>query len=291
MTNGISIFTYEMSKMKGFAKIMSFAYMPMYTADYLKDTRHLTPEEHGIYVLLIMHCWDSRGPVPKDERRQCGIVNARSGGEIESLRRVLQEFFVLMDDGFYNARVAEEIANSERISAGRRNGGLAKARKMRSLLRSARAEHKHNSSMQESVPPSPSSTPTSTSTPTPQNQIPGFLRFEVWNGFIEHRKKLRKPLSAFATRLVLSKLEKAHAKGHDPNAMLETSIERGWIGVFEPDTLASSAKPKQQEAWWSNEAATQAKARSLGLTARGGETWQDFRGRIMEKINATKLTN
>jgi hypothetical protein len=30
---------------------MSFAYLPLYTGDYIRDTRHLTPLRHGIYLL------------------------------------------------------------------------------------------------------------------------------------------------------------------------------------------------------------------------------------------------
>lgn len=152
---------------------MSFAYMALFTGDYLRDTRHLTPEEHGCYLLLLMHCWDQKGPVPLDERKQAGIVNARSGGEIESLRRVLAEFFVRMDDGYYNQRMTEEIAKSEKLSAARRKGGLEKARKHRDLVRAAKhcaqAVHEQNSSMlkQVSPSPSPSSPPSSPLPPSP----------------------------------------------------------------------------------------------------------------------------
>lgn len=121
---------------------MSFAFMPVYTGDYARDTRHLTPEEHGVYLLLLMYCWDQRGPVPLDERRQCGIVNARSGGEIESLRRVLGEFFTRMEDGWYNKRMSEEVAKAETISGYRRAGALEKARRRRDAIRDANQQEK-----------------------------------------------------------------------------------------------------------------------------------------------------
>jgi uncharacterized phage protein (TIGR02220 family) len=103
---------------------MSFAYLALYTGDYLRDTRHLSCSEHGIYLLLLMHCWDSRGPVPLDERKQCGICGARSGDEIEALRRVLNEFFVQMDDGWYNSRMQREVERSQAISAARSDAGF-----------------------------------------------------------------------------------------------------------------------------------------------------------------------
>lgn len=38
------------------------------------------------------------------------------------------------------------------------------------------------------------------------------------------------------------------------------------------------------ERWWDSEDATQRKASELGMMARAGESWQDFRGRIRAKI-------
>lgn len=95
---------------------MSFAYLALFTGDYLRDTRHLSCCEHGIYLLFLMHSWDMRGPVPLDERKQMGVCGARSGDEIEAMRRVLSEFFVRMDDGFYNPRMQREIDKVEALS-------------------------------------------------------------------------------------------------------------------------------------------------------------------------------
>ena len=57
----------------------------------------------------------------------------------------------------------------------------------------------------------------------------------VWVEFVEHRQKLRRPLTVHAAELVKQKLEKLKAAGHDPTQLLETAIERGWLTVFEPD--------------------------------------------------------
>lgn len=100
---------------------MSFQYFPLYTGDYLRDTRHLSPCEHGIYLLLLMHCWDQKGPAPLDERKMLGICNARSSDEIAALRRVIEEFFVRMDDGYYNKRMSAEVRKAEVITAQKRS--------------------------------------------------------------------------------------------------------------------------------------------------------------------------
>lgn len=113
---------------------MSFAFLPLYTGDYLRDTQHLSCAEHGIYLKLLIHCWDQQGPVPLDERKLFGIVNARSSDEIEAMRRVLSEFFVQMDDGWYNKRMQQELERAAAISNKRKSAGAkgyqAKAKQM-----------------------------------------------------------------------------------------------------------------------------------------------------------------
>jgi uncharacterized protein YdaU (DUF1376 family) len=145
---------------KGFC--MSFQFLPFYTGDYLRDTRHLSPLKHGVYVLLLMHCWDQKGPVPLDEQESAGIANCRSTDEIDALRYILDKFFVRMDDGHYNKRMQAEIERAESISRARSDAGRlgyqARANQLPSKSRSI-AKQVH-------LPLPPHHTPTPTTTPT-----------------------------------------------------------------------------------------------------------------------------
>lgn len=72
---------------------------------------------------------------------------------------------------------------------------------------------------------------------TPPTPPAGDLVFsvpsDVWRDFKLHRVKLKAPMTDRAESLMLRELEKLHGQGHDPTAVLEQSIERGWKGVFE----------------------------------------------------------
>ena len=48
-------------------------WIAFYMGDYLKDTMHLTTEQHGAYLLLLMECW-TQGRIPTDLQGQAVIV-------------------------------------------------------------------------------------------------------------------------------------------------------------------------------------------------------------------------
>lgn len=105
---------------------MSRHWMPLYVADYLADTGHLTTLEHGAYMLLIMHYWQ-RGGLPDNDERLASIARA-SLEQWLSMRDTIAEFF---GDGWSHGRIDDELqkaqeAYEKRASAGRK-GGKAKA--------------------------------------------------------------------------------------------------------------------------------------------------------------------
>jgi uncharacterized protein YdaU (DUF1376 family) len=88
-------------------------YMPLYVADYLADAAHLTTQEHGAYLLLIMNYWQRGGPLPDDDARLARI--ARMGPrEWARVRDSLSEFFEVVCGTWSHSRVDSELA---RVSA------------------------------------------------------------------------------------------------------------------------------------------------------------------------------
>lgn len=104
---------------------MSRAWMPLYVADYLADTGHLTTAEHGAYLLLIMHYW-SNGGLPDDERKLARIARM-TPDEWAEARDTVAELF---QDGWKHKRIEKELIDAqaayERRSKAGKDGARAK---------------------------------------------------------------------------------------------------------------------------------------------------------------------
>lgn len=67
----------------------------------------------------------------------------------------------------------------------------------------------------------------------PLIELPDFILPEAWFGFLEMRKKIKKPPTERACQLLIKKLVMFHNAGHDANAILDQSTTNGWQDLFE----------------------------------------------------------
>ena len=102
---------------------MSIPYIPLYVADYTLDTKHLTMEEHGIYLNLLFLCWATPGCSIPDERKW---IIRRLGVDANDFDRavapILDEFFTNGMGRFFSPRLqAENQKVVARSDAGRKS--------------------------------------------------------------------------------------------------------------------------------------------------------------------------
>lgn len=81
--------------------------MPLYVADYLADTAHLSAAEHGAYLLLIMHYW-TKGKLPDDEEAIRRVTRLTTRQWSQS-RDVLRSLF---GDQWRHKRIDEELSKA-----------------------------------------------------------------------------------------------------------------------------------------------------------------------------------
>jgi uncharacterized protein YdaU (DUF1376 family) len=111
---------------------MSRPYMQFYPGDYLRDTRHLTTEQHGAYLLILMTMWNHGATLPNDPAKLARIA----GMSPRRWRLVADEIMAFFDvdgDVISQKRLVEEHQKAASISGKRsasgKGGGEAKALK------------------------------------------------------------------------------------------------------------------------------------------------------------------
>lgn len=94
---------------------MKRPWMPIYVADYLADTRHLTRAQHGSYVLLILEYW-KRGSLPQDEE-QLARLAGMTPSEWKAEKSTLAAMF---EPDWKHKRIEEEMTRVTEVAATRR---------------------------------------------------------------------------------------------------------------------------------------------------------------------------
>jgi len=65
--------------------------------------------------------------------------------------------------------------------------------------------------------------------------VPDFIDAELWNGFLEMRRKKKAPPTEIAIKSILKRLEEFENQNiGNANEALRNSLENSWKGVFEP---------------------------------------------------------
>ena len=124
-------------------------YMPLYVADYLGDTSHLSTLEHGAYLLLILNYWQRGKALPATNERLANVARL-SNEEWLNVRPTLAEFFHEKDGLWFQKRLEKELEHFREVSNHNRIGGIAsgvsrrKKRQNQSNERSANVERTRN---------------------------------------------------------------------------------------------------------------------------------------------------
>lgn len=87
-------------------------YIPLFVADYLADTRHLTAQQHGAYLLLIFNYWQTGKPLPNDDAKLARIacMNKRDWARN---RDAILEFFSIRENLLVHSRIDTELSRVE----------------------------------------------------------------------------------------------------------------------------------------------------------------------------------
>lgn len=216
-------------------------YYQHHIGDFIKSTSFLTNEEIGIYMKLIWYYYDTENPLENNIDQLCIRVNARD--QKEKVTWILTTFFELNESGdrWCNHRCEEGIAEYYDFINSKKRAGKASAAK--------RMNNKHSTdvateveqvldSRSTDVQPTTNHYPLTTNHKTKDVFVyPDWLPMETWDAFIKMRKRIKKPPTDYAVKLLINKLDGFRAKGQDVKEIIERSITSSWQDLYEIATV------------------------------------------------------
>jgi uncharacterized protein YdaU (DUF1376 family) len=111
---------------------VSQPFMQLYVADYLGDTRHLTTEQHGAYLLLLMTMWRAGGRLPNEDKKLARITGCTSS-RWAKIKAEVVGFFSVDGEEITHKRLMFELEKAQEKSIKRSvsgtQGGIAKSLK------------------------------------------------------------------------------------------------------------------------------------------------------------------
>ena len=223
------------------------AWMPFYVADYLADTMHLTAEQHGAYLLLIMAAWKRGGALPDNDDQLAGIAKL-SRAAWRKNAAVIRTFFKRRDGMLIQSRVEREVEKTRRLSETRREIGLKGGRPRKQAKSKPKPKANQNETPARVASPSPSQIPSESIVETIVSTSAHARAFErFWAAYPNKVEKpaARKLFDAAVKRagrldVILGGLERAKAsrkwcEGYIPNPARWLRND-GWAD--EPDETA-----------------------------------------------------
>jgi len=195
-----------------------------YVRDWLSDPqlKMASHQSKGIWIDLLCYMWEApeRGTLTGTVQEYCRMIGTTEPEFIRFLDEAKRLKFASVTES--NGKVTLENRRMMREEKERKNNALRQAR--------FKSNGKGNGEGNEKVT-SPSS---SSSSSSKKKDLVSFSLAEdidpdIWKAFVEHRRNLKKPLTEYAKKLILSKLDKI---GQDKNAVLNQAIVKGWQDVF-----------------------------------------------------------
>lgn len=103
-------------------------YMPFWVDDYQRDTRHLTTEEHGAYLLLLMAAWAAPTNSLPDDDDMLARVAGISAHRWATMKHIIMAFWTF--DGRSKRWVQKRLKKERRLAVDRKHkaSGAAAAR-------------------------------------------------------------------------------------------------------------------------------------------------------------------
>lgn len=205
----------------------------LYAADFYMDTAAWSATQVGAYFRLLMHEWVN-GPLPNNMTKLARIAGLDPRNMQKCWSAELAKKFTTDDAGMLvNKRLEEVRKEQQEYSESQRVKGAHGAEKrwkkdMAGAIAQPQPEDSSSSSSSSSEKKRKKKKEGKCAEPFVP---PEWVDAEAWTRFLEFRKK-KGPFTEWAKHLIVVELDKLRKQGHDPTAVLNQSIVKGWTDVY-----------------------------------------------------------
>ena len=216
------------------------SYVQFYPSDWIAGLAFMPPMAEWLYLQICLYNWDKREPLPHAQAR---LRLSRSSDWEADLEALIDAGKVVktQSGGLFVERAMIEANRAfdlwERKSRGGKRGANQTNTQQSSKTPdktlgghgggSLGSNENENENENESIPNGIQG-----GAPVQADLIDN-IDPDIWKAFVEHRIKLKAPITDRAATMLRNKLhEFTTDHGHNPNRVLEQSILRGWKGVF-----------------------------------------------------------
>ncbi|EFI3665432.1 DUF1376 domain-containing protein [Escherichia coli] len=242
------------------AIMAALPYMQLYIADYLADTMHLSAEEHGAYLLLMLNYWQTGKPIPKNRLAKIARLTNERWADVEPS---LREFFCDNGEEWVHLRIEEDLASVREKLTKKSAAGKAsvQARRSRKEADVQTKQERNLTGVQTDVEvvfehdvntkATNKDTDKDLKTDPPLNPprgnrgvkkfdpldiaLPNWISVSLWREWVEFRQALRKPIrTEQGANGAIRELEKFRQQGFSPEQVIRHSIANEYQGLFAP---------------------------------------------------------
>lgn len=214
-----------------------FPYFRFFPERFMAGIRGLNANEVKVYICLLCRIYESGGPIRRNDVVLSTYCEMRPSSFTKAMSRLLAlEKFQERDGLLSNAAADEEISWRASKSQKSARAGKVSAEKRQQTQSASATDVQRTSTNREEEGEREDSSPNGEEIPR-KRAIPayepllGLVSEEQARGFFDHRKALRKPMTARATTILRNTLQDIAAEGGDPGEALDMAVERGWQAI------------------------------------------------------------
>lgn len=191
-------------------------WMPFYIGDYLKDTQHLSTEEHGAYFLILMELWIKNGSIPE---KLCSRI-CKNPLNWKEIWDSISAFFVLKNGLVSQKRLSEEITKWGKFKDDKEYGAAVLNFKKHGtpipnkFSQRFNAQSAHTVTLSDTMTVTPSSSSSSSSLTTPSTSKKKYIVCPEADPILEYLNKVSKSNYRPSNQKTLSFISSRIAEGH-----------------------------------------------------------------------------